>query len=165
LGRISHFSYLSSPDPALRFRDVEDPYRPLQNPSRVTQWVRERERESRAPRVPHPPCPSQSTLPPPHGAAPGEGVTSLAPLEDQWRTYQDLQYYLQYPALLQSQSLFQLTSDQQNHLVSKYWRFTDKLGRHLMGTKLSSKEKSGLALFAQEGTGGLTLTACEVCLV
>jgi len=78
--RISHFSYLSSPDPALRYRDVED----------------------------------------------------------QWRTYQDLEYYLQSPNLLGGQSLFQIKIEQEEELLRRYWGFDERLGRYLMGQKVTS---------------------------
>lgn len=78
--RISHYSYLSSPDPALRSRDVED----------------------------------------------------------QWRTYADLEYYLKKPNLLASQSLFQIEPEQQKELLTKYWEFDERLGRRMLGLKVSS---------------------------
>ena len=78
---------------------------------------------------------------------------------DQWRTFQDLEYYLQSPALLQSQTVFQIETESQLELVSKYWGFDHRLGRHLMGRKLSSQVRQGLEEVSTKYD--LPLFACE----
>lgn len=101
-------------------------------------------------------------------------------VEDQWRTYQDLEHYLQRPELLKSQMLFQIELGQQSQLIEKYWdlraypnhsrEFDDsrqgtgisytEVARPLLGMQLTHKKKAK-SLAALSKDKKVSLASCE----